>query len=214
MPPRLPPRVLGLAIGAGALVGGLVIALLGLVLGTGYVGLMASGLVMAAMGALVAIVASIGFAMHGSARSRSEWSKRTRPIERRVRQPVVIQDSVRAVSSVRMSIRYCDGFRTSHVRSTSSARSTSNRRAVDLRFGSVSATAVSARPTARRCAPRERRHGAKPLTRSSAMSIDGAGTIASDRDDRGTVLDQSGWLHGRHEPPSRRASGRRHSSPA
>lgn len=66
----LPPRVLGLAIGAGALAAGLVIALIGA--GAGYVGLIAGGLVISAMGFLAAIVGAIGFALHGSARSDGE----------------------------------------------------------------------------------------------------------------------------------------------
>ena len=66
---KVPPRVLGLAIGAGALVGGLVIALLGLVLGADFVGLVAAGLVIAAMGLILAVGGAIGFALHGSARS-------------------------------------------------------------------------------------------------------------------------------------------------
>jgi len=69
--PRIPPRVFGL----GALVAGLVIALLGA--GVQYIGLVAGGLVIAAMGLLAAIVGAIGFALHGSARSERDRSKRT-----------------------------------------------------------------------------------------------------------------------------------------
>jgi hypothetical protein len=64
---ELQPRVLGLSIGLGALIGGLVMALLGT--GVGYVGLVAGGFAIAAMGLLVAIVGAIGFALHGSVRS-------------------------------------------------------------------------------------------------------------------------------------------------
>ncbi|WP_131921975.1 MULTISPECIES: hypothetical protein [unclassified Curtobacterium] len=67
---RIQPRVLGLAIGVGALVAGLVMAVLGA--GVGYVGLVAGGLVIAAMGLLAAIVGAIGFARHGSARTERE----------------------------------------------------------------------------------------------------------------------------------------------
>lgn len=45
---------------------GLVMAVLGA--GVEYVGLVAGGLVVAAMGLLAAIVGAIGFALHGSAR--------------------------------------------------------------------------------------------------------------------------------------------------
>lgn len=72
---RLPPRVLGLAIGAGALAAGLVIALIGA--GVGYVGLIAGGLVISAMGFLAAIVGAIGFALHGSARSDGERAEQS-----------------------------------------------------------------------------------------------------------------------------------------
>ena len=72
---RIPPRVFGLAFGLGALVAGLVMALLGA--GVQYVGLVAGGLVIAAMGLLAAIVGAIGFALHGSARSERDRSKRT-----------------------------------------------------------------------------------------------------------------------------------------
>ena len=72
---RVPPRVFGLAFGLGALVAGLVMALLGA--GVQYVGLVAGGLVIAAMGLLAAIVGAIGFALHGSARSERDRSKRT-----------------------------------------------------------------------------------------------------------------------------------------
>lgn len=72
---RVPPRVLGLAFGLGALVAGLVIALLGAALQ--YVGLVAGGLCIAAMGLLAAIVGAIGFALHGSARSERDRTKRT-----------------------------------------------------------------------------------------------------------------------------------------
>ncbi|PZE66160.1 hypothetical protein DEJ12_13890 [Curtobacterium sp. MCLR17_059] len=65
----------GLAFGLGALVAGLVMALLGA--GVQYVGLVAGGLVIAAMGLLAAIVGAIGFALHGSARSERDRSKRT-----------------------------------------------------------------------------------------------------------------------------------------
>lgn len=75
MQSRVPPRVLGLAFGLGALVAGLVIALLGA--GVQYIGLVAGGLVIAAMGLLAAIVGAIGFALHGSARSERDRSKRT-----------------------------------------------------------------------------------------------------------------------------------------
>ncbi len=69
---RIQPRVLGLAIGVGALVAGLVMAVLGAGAGVGYVGLVAGGLVIAAMGLLAAIVGAIGFARHGSARTERE----------------------------------------------------------------------------------------------------------------------------------------------
>ena len=72
---RIPPRVFGLAFGLGALVAGLVMALLGA--GVQYVGLVAGGLVIAAMGLLAAIVGAIGFALHGSARPERDRSKRT-----------------------------------------------------------------------------------------------------------------------------------------
>jgi len=68
-------RVLGLAIGAGALVAGLVMALLGLVLGPDLVGLVAAGMVIAAIGLLVALVGAIGFARHGSARSARQRTR-------------------------------------------------------------------------------------------------------------------------------------------
>lgn len=69
------PRVLGLAIGAGALVAGLAMALLGLVLGAGFVGLVAAGMVIAAMGLVVALVGAIGFALHGAARSERQRTR-------------------------------------------------------------------------------------------------------------------------------------------
>lgn len=72
---RIPPRVFGLAFGLGALVAGLVMALIGA--GVQYVGLVAGGLVIAAMGLLAAIVGAIGFALHGSARSERDRTKRT-----------------------------------------------------------------------------------------------------------------------------------------
>ncbi|WP_395820848.1 hypothetical protein [Curtobacterium flaccumfaciens] len=72
---RVPPRVFGLAFGLGALVAGLVTALLGA--GVQYVGLVAGGLVIAAMGLLAAIVGAIGFALHGSARSERDRTKRS-----------------------------------------------------------------------------------------------------------------------------------------
>jgi len=72
---RVRPRVFGLAFGLGALVAGLVMALLGA--GVQYVGLVAGGLVIAAMGLLAAIVGAIGFALHGSARSERDRTKRT-----------------------------------------------------------------------------------------------------------------------------------------
>ncbi|MCS6587134.1 hypothetical protein [Curtobacterium flaccumfaciens] len=72
---RIPPRVFGLAFGLGALVAGLVMAILGA--GVHYVGLVAGGLVIAAMGLLAAIVGAIGFALHGSARSERDRTKRT-----------------------------------------------------------------------------------------------------------------------------------------
>jgi len=72
---RVPPRVFGLAFGLGALVAGLVMALLGA--GVQYIGLVAGGLVIAAMGLLAAIVGAIGFALHGSARSERDRTKRT-----------------------------------------------------------------------------------------------------------------------------------------
>ncbi|MCS6559750.1 hypothetical protein NYQ31_15240 [Curtobacterium flaccumfaciens] len=72
---RIPPRVFGLAFGLGALVAGLVMALLGA--GVQYIGLVAGGLVIAAMGLLAAIVGAIGFALHGSARSERDRTKRT-----------------------------------------------------------------------------------------------------------------------------------------
>ncbi|PZF53791.1 hypothetical protein DEJ23_14300 [Curtobacterium sp. MCSS17_008] len=69
---RLPPRVLGLAIGAGASAGGLVMALLGVGLGEDYLGLVAAGLVIAAFGLVLAVVGAIGFALHGPVRPRRE----------------------------------------------------------------------------------------------------------------------------------------------
>jgi hypothetical protein len=72
---RIPPRVFGLAFGLGALVAGLVMALLGA--GVQYIGLVAGGLVIAAMGLLAAIVGAIGFALHGSARPERDRGKRT-----------------------------------------------------------------------------------------------------------------------------------------
>jgi len=72
---RIPPRVFGLAFGLGALVAGLVMALLGA--GVQYIELVAGGLVIAAMGLLAAIVGAIGFALHGSARPERDRSKRT-----------------------------------------------------------------------------------------------------------------------------------------
>jgi len=72
---RVPPRVFGLAFGLGTLVAGLVMALLGA--GVQYIGLVAGGLVIAAMGLLAAIVGAIGFALHGSARSERDRTKRT-----------------------------------------------------------------------------------------------------------------------------------------
>jgi hypothetical protein len=72
---RIPPRVFGLAFGLGALVAGLVMALLGA--GVQYIGLVAGGLVIAAMGLLAAIVGAIGFALQGSARSERDRTKRT-----------------------------------------------------------------------------------------------------------------------------------------
>ena len=72
---RIPPRVFGLAFGLGVLVAGLVMALLGA--GVQYIGLVAGGLVIAAMGLLAAIVGAIGFALHGSARSERDRTKRT-----------------------------------------------------------------------------------------------------------------------------------------
>lgn len=72
---RIPPRVFGLAFGLGALVAGLVMALLGA--GVQYIGLVAGGLVIAAMGLLAAVVGAIGFALHGSARPERDRSKRT-----------------------------------------------------------------------------------------------------------------------------------------
>ena len=72
---RIPPRVFGLAFGLGALVAGLVMALLGA--GVQYIELVAGGLVIAAMGLLAAIVGAIGFALHGSARPQRDRSKRT-----------------------------------------------------------------------------------------------------------------------------------------
>ena len=67
MPSVPPPRVLGLAIGVGAIAGGLVIALMGSLVH--YVGLTYSGLVVAGLGVVVAIVGAVGFALHGSVRS-------------------------------------------------------------------------------------------------------------------------------------------------
>ena len=69
------PRVLDLAIGTGTLVAGLVVALLGLVLGTDFVGLVAAGLVIVAMGLDVATVGAIDFVLHGSARSERERAR-------------------------------------------------------------------------------------------------------------------------------------------
>lgn len=63
--PNYQPRALGLAIGAGPLIAGLVMALLGLVLGAKFVGLVAAGMVIAAIGLVVALVGAIGFARHG-----------------------------------------------------------------------------------------------------------------------------------------------------
>lgn len=51
-------------------------ALLGLLMGPDYVGLVAGGSVIAAMGLLVAIVGAIGFALHGSVRSGRAATKR------------------------------------------------------------------------------------------------------------------------------------------
>lgn len=62
---RLPPRVFGLTIGAGALATGLIMALLGAVLGTGYLGLVVAGLFIAAWGLPLAVAGMIGFALHG-----------------------------------------------------------------------------------------------------------------------------------------------------
>ena len=69
---RLPPRVLGLAIGAGAVAAGLVMALLGVGHGEDYLGLVAAGLVIAAFGLVLAVVGAIGFALHGPVRPRGE----------------------------------------------------------------------------------------------------------------------------------------------
>lgn len=75
------PRVLGLAIGAWALVGGLVMALLGLILGpnlvglVGLVGLVAAGMAVAAIGLVVALVGAIGFARHQPARSERQGTE-------------------------------------------------------------------------------------------------------------------------------------------
>lgn len=63
------PRVLGLAFGAGLVVAGLVMAILGLVLGANFAGLVAANMVIAAIELLVALVGAIGFARHGSVRS-------------------------------------------------------------------------------------------------------------------------------------------------
>lgn len=69
---RIPPRVFGLAIGAGALAAGLVMTLLGVGLGEGYLGLEAAGLVIAAFGLVLAVVGATGFALHGPVRPRRE----------------------------------------------------------------------------------------------------------------------------------------------
>ncbi|MFJ4222292.1 hypothetical protein [Curtobacterium luteum] len=77
------PRVLSLASGVGAVVAGVIMALLGLLVGPDYFGLVAAGSVIAAMGLVVAIVGAIGFALHGSVRSEraatKRRSERTRP---------------------------------------------------------------------------------------------------------------------------------------
>lgn len=72
MLPRLQPRVVALALGAGALTGGLIMALLGAILSADYVGLMAAGLVIAGMGLLLGVVGAIGFALHGPVRTERE----------------------------------------------------------------------------------------------------------------------------------------------
>ena len=69
---RIPPRVFGLAIGAGALAAGLVMTLLGVGLGEGYLGLVAAGLVIAAFGLVLAVVGAIGFALRGTVRPRRD----------------------------------------------------------------------------------------------------------------------------------------------
>lgn len=70
MSSSIPPRVVGLATGTGAIGAGLVMALLGAALGTEFVGLVGAGLVIAAMGFLIAAVGAIGFALHGPADPR------------------------------------------------------------------------------------------------------------------------------------------------
>lgn len=69
---RLPPRVFGLAIGAGALAAGLVVTLLGLGLGEDYLGLVVAGLIFAPFGLVLAVAGAIGFALHGPVRPRRE----------------------------------------------------------------------------------------------------------------------------------------------
>lgn len=72
MMPRLPLRVLGLAIGAGALAAGLVMTLLGVGLGEDYLGLATAGLVIAAFGLVLAVAGAFGFAFHGPVRPGRE----------------------------------------------------------------------------------------------------------------------------------------------
>ncbi|GGL10381.1 hypothetical protein JOE58_001906 [Curtobacterium luteum] len=72
----LAPRAFSLALGVGALVAGVIMALLGLVVGPDSVGLVAAGFVIAAMGLLAAAVGAIGFALHGSVRSERGATKR------------------------------------------------------------------------------------------------------------------------------------------
>lgn len=68
---KIPIRAAALALGAGALVGGLVIALLGYLskpLGSWTSGLISAGIAIAAIGLVAAVIGAIGFAVYGSAK--------------------------------------------------------------------------------------------------------------------------------------------------
>jgi hypothetical protein len=67
MRPTLPPRVIGLAGGAGAVTAGLLFALFGALLGEA--GLVPVGFVVAGMGLILLLVGAVGFALHGSVRA-------------------------------------------------------------------------------------------------------------------------------------------------